>query len=66
MKLQLIVMGLLSFLASICILYAIGSLFSIDWLQFDDQQPLFSPGFWLPLSIALLIGYLIVRKTRLG
>lgn len=66
MKIQSIVMGLLSFLASIFIIYSVGSILSIDWLQFNEQQSILSAGFWLPFSLACIIGYVIVQKTRLG
>lgn len=68
MKLHSFIMGLLSFFASILILYSFGIMLSITWLQYDTKQSLFSTGFWFPVLLAFLIGYLIVRKykSRLG
>jgi Ni/Fe-hydrogenase subunit HybB-like protein len=68
MKLHSIIMGLLSFFASIFILYSIGNVLSIEWLQYNTERSFLSAGFWLPLILALLIGILIVRKykSRLG
>ncbi|MFB9757777.1 MULTISPECIES: hypothetical protein [Bacillaceae] len=64
MRLHLIVIGLLSFFASILIFYVFGSFLSIEWLQYDMTHPLLSAGFWTPLLFALIIGFLIARKYR--
>ncbi|MFX3625216.1 MAG: hypothetical protein ACE3JP_14620 [Ectobacillus sp.] len=68
MKAYSIIFGLLSFFASILILYSVGNVLSIKWLQYSTNQSVSSAGFWLPLLLALIIGYLIVRKykSRLG
>ncbi|MBO9128323.1 hypothetical protein [Bacillus sp. 165] len=68
MRFHSIILGLLSFFASIMILYSIGNMLSIEWLQPHSEQSLLSIGVWLPLILALIIGYLIVRKykSRLG
>ncbi|WP_028400416.1 hypothetical protein [Ectobacillus panaciterrae] len=68
MKIHSFIIGLLSFCAAIIILYSIGHVLSIEWLQYDTERSLSSAGFWLSLGLAFVIGSLIVRKykSRLG